>query len=71
MHKFEVGTEYYPTLDGSDPIKILRRTEKTIWVSDGRNNWYMRVRTGGHGKEYAVDSSGKTKKYKEAFTYLA
>ena len=69
MNVFEVGSSYECADTGYDPIKILRRTEKTIWVTNGGNPWAMRVRHDGSG-EYAIDSTAG-KKWADAFTYRA
>ena len=57
MKKFEVG-HYYECGDrGFDPIKVLRRTEKSIVVtSNGVHSWRMRIKIDEDGNEYVVDS---------------
>ena len=55
MAQFIVGAKYYRADTGFDPITILRRTDKTVWVSDGSHEWSMRVRHYYDGSEYAVD----------------
>ena len=68
--KFEVGKEYEAADVGFDPIKILRRTEKSIWVTNGYATWVMRIRHTICGDEYAVDSSEPTS-LRCALTYRA
>lgn len=69
--KFIVGYEYYPDGDGFDPIRVLKRTEKTMWVTNGNDSWRMRIRTDDAGREYASDSSNRAKWYRAALTYRA
>ena len=68
--KFEVGRSYEALDGGFDPIKILRRTDKTIWVDNGCNRWMMRIKHEKNGDEYAVDSCSP-RAWREAFTYKA
>lgn len=68
--KFEVGHLYYPYDSGFDPIVILRRTEKTVWVTNGGVKWRMRIWTDEDGNEYVTDSSVPVK-WRDAFTYSA
>lgn len=56
MAKFEVGCSYMRADSGFDPVTVLRRTEKTIWVRDTRSTWAMRIRHDEHGNEFAVES---------------
>lgn len=67
---FEVGKEYYPCERGFDSIKILRRTEKTVWVDNGQSKWRMRVRKDENGNEYVIDSS-VPQRWRDALTYKA
>ena len=70
MAKFVVGNEYYFQDTGFGALKILRRTEKTIWVSNGQNEWKMRIRDDGYGNEYATDSS-VPKRFRSELTIMA
>lgn len=70
MARFETGHLYEGYAREYDPIRILRRTEKTMWVTNGRNSWKMRIRTDENGNEYAVDSS-VPREWRDAFTYDA
>ena len=57
MDKFEVG-KTYSWADGSyDPFTVLRRTEKTITVTNGVCTGRMLVRHDEDGMEYVRDSS--------------
>ena len=67
---FEVGKEYFPYDAGFDPIVVLRRTEKTIWVDKDGIKWRMRIKRDAVGNEYAVDSCVPYK-WRDAFTYIA
>ena len=67
---FEVGKSYEPYADEFDPITIIRRTDKMIWVDNGQIQWKMRVRMDANGNEYAVDSSVPLS-WRDAFTYTA
>lgn len=69
--RFEVGKRYAPYGCGYDPIKVVRRTEKTIWVEDSTNvQWSMRVRIAKDGNEYAIDCTVPNK-WRDEFTYFA
>ena len=68
--RFKVGKSYEPYGCGFDPIKVIRRTEKTIWVDNGTNQWRMRVKTNMAGDEYVVDSVVPVR-WRDAFTYFA
>lgn len=69
--KFEVGKSYFCYGgSGYDPIKILRRTAKTVWVDKDGVKWKMRVRTGEDGNEYVTDSSVPLN-WRDEFTYCA
>lgn len=67
MARFEVGKTYRWADSGFDPIKVLRRTEKTIWVTNGGASWRMRIKHDEHGDEFVVDSS-VPKRWQGAFT---
>ena len=68
--KFEVGKSYEPYQREFDPITVLRRTEKTIWVDNGQAAWRMRIRKDRCGNEFAIDSSVPAN-WRDAFTYEA
>lgn len=71
MKKFEVGKKYDAYQSEYGNIKILRRTDKTIWVrNDSGIEWMMRIRKDNAGNEYATDSV-VPKKWQYAFTYNA
>lgn len=57
MDKFEVGKSYRWLEIGFDPFTVLRRTEKTITVTNGPSTWRMLVRIDDDGVEYVRDSS--------------
>ena len=68
---FEVGRSYFCYGgSGFDPIKILRRTAKTVWVDKDGVKWKMRVWMGEDGNEYVTDSS-VPRKWRDEFTYCA
>ena len=54
---FEVGHSYRDRENHFDPITVTRRTDKTIWVTNGSSSWMMRILGGGTYHEYAIDSS--------------
>lgn len=55
--KFETGKEYKWCDSGLDCIKVIRRTEKYIYVDNGRTTWKMLIRKDPLGNEYVIDSS--------------
>ena len=65
---FEVGKSYEAYDTGYSPITILRRTDKTVWVTNGSVQWKMRIRTDRSGNEIVTDSSVPPK-WRDAFTY--
>ena len=68
MKQFEIGKKYEPYGSGFAPVTVTRRTAKTVWVTNGQNEWRMKVRQNANGDEYAVDSSVPTK-WRDEFTY--
>ena len=68
--KFEVGKKYEAFDSGLDGITILKRTAKSVKVSNGLNEWMMRIRVDENGDEYVQDSAAG-KKWVEAFTFKA
>ena len=55
--KFEVGKTYTWADICYDPFTVIRRTEKTITVTNGVNTWRMLIRHEEDGQEYVRDSS--------------
>ena len=57
MAQFEVGKLYRRNDSGFPFVRVMKRTEKTIWVEDTwtHHSWSMRVRHWYDGGEYAVD----------------
>lgn len=71
MKKFQVGCKYEPYATEFEPIEVVRRTEKTIWVKNEKSvEWRMRIKTDENGDEYAIDSTVPGR-WREAFTYKA
>lgn len=68
--RFEVGKAYEPYATEFEPITVIRRTEKTIWVQHTQAAWSMRVKHDKDGNEYAVDSTVPAN-WRDAFTYSA
>ena len=68
--KFEVGKtyEWYQREYGS--ITVLRRTDKSITVTNGGSTWWMKIRTDEDGNEFVIDSTVPMK-WREAFTCSA
>ena len=68
--KFKVNSVYRASV--ADPIKIERRTDKTVWVVDPVNNhrWTMIIREDDDGTEYVVDYA-VPKKHRDMFTWRA
>ena len=67
---FEVGKFYEFNENRFPPLEILKRTDKTIWVSNESHSWMMRIHHDVDG-EYAVDSADVRacgKKYRDDFT---
>ena len=70
MKRFEVGRSYEPNAREYDPITVLKRTEKTIWATNGDTNWMMRIKVDEDGNEFSTDSTVPVR-WREAFTYMA
>ena len=68
--KFEVGKtyEWYQREYGS--ITVLKRTDKSITVTNGGSTWWMKIRTDDDNNEFVIDST-VPKKWREAFTCSA
>lgn len=67
---FKVGEIYHPYQEEFAPIKILRRTDKNIWVDNGCSRWRMKVYIDELGNEFAIDKS-VSHEWLDAFTYFA
>jgi hypothetical protein len=67
---FKVGKEYEAYQREFGSITVLRRTDKTIWVTNGSTHWSMRIKKTDDGSEYAVDST-VPRRWRDAFTYDA
>lgn len=67
---FRVGEIYYPYQEEYGPIKVVRRTDKSIWVENENNAWRMKVYIDELGNEFAVDKSVPAA-WRTAFTYFA
>ena len=63
MDKFEVGKSYTWADNSFDPFTVLRRTEKTITVTNGYNTWRMLVRHDEVGMEWVRDSTMDNSRY--------
>ena len=70
MKKFEVGKEYEPYQREFDPVTVIKRTDKTIWVKKDDVTWMMRIKHDANGNEWAADSTVPYK-WRDAFTYMA
>lgn len=68
--RFVVGCEYEANDPGFGTIRIIKRTAKSIRVTNGVNEWMMRIKTDNDGIEYAADSS-VGRKWIIALTYKA
>ena len=68
MSKFVVGKKYESADRRFDPIKIVRRTDKVVWVDNDGHAWKMLVRKDMDGNEYVRDSS-LPKRYAEIGVY--
>lgn len=68
--KFEVGKTYEANERDYEPITIIRRTDKTVWVKNSNCAWMMRIWLDGDGNECVTDST-VPKKWRVAFTYSA
>ena len=66
--KFEVGKQYEWNDPGLEPIKVLKRTERTITARVARyETLRMLIRHDGDGNEIVIDSS-VPKKWRGTFT---
>lgn len=70
MKQLEVGKSYRPADAGFDPITIIKRTNKCVFVrGSAGNEWRMTIRNDGE-REYVTDSCVPAK-WRCAFTYFA
>ena len=65
MKKFEVGESYELIERRWDPYRVLRRTQKTVMVTNGASVWTMRIRVDEDGDEYCIDSKTFRGRWKE------
>lgn len=63
MGKFEVGRSYAWADCGFDPFTVLRRTEKTITVTNGTCTWRMLIHHDEDGNEWVRDSTMDRSRY--------
>lgn len=70
MIQLEVGKSYRPTDAGFDPITIIKRTNKCVFVrGSAGNEWRMTIKNDGE-REYVTDSCVPAR-WRYAFTYFA
>lgn len=67
---FEVGKVYEWYQRDYGTVKIVKRTPKCVWVTNGINTWRMKLRTDEYGNEYVVDSTVPSR-WRDAFTCSA
>ena len=68
---FEVGKSYECADIGFDPITIVRRTDKTVWVHnsyDPHHKWATRIKLDDCGNEYIVDTTAP-KRYRSTLMW--
>lgn len=65
---FEVGKRYEAYDFNVTPILIKRRTDKTVWITNDRTSWQMRIKIDDEGNEICTDSAVPLK-WREAYTY--
>ena len=65
---FEVGHLYEPAGVGFDPIEVIKKTEKTLFVRNEGAKWKMKLRYDEQGNEYVQDRCCP-KSYWCEFTY--
>ena len=75
MIQFKVGGYYEAADCGIDPVEIMARTDKTVYVKNQTAEWKMRVKSkiderSGDVVEYCVDSS-VPKKWRGLYEYNA
>lgn len=70
MAQFEVGKTYEAADCGIDPIEVVRRTAKSIFVTNGHADWRMIIRHDEDGNEFVIDSSVPMK-WRGLMTYSA
>lgn len=81
---FEAGKNYYRADSGFDPVRIVKRTDKTVWVRNlgiqregdklvwvpKDHTWMARIKRDDAANEYFEDS-GVPKKYRDSLTVKA
>lgn len=70
MTKFKVGKSYEWYQKEYGCIKVIRRTPRTITVTNGNGNWKMLIFHDENMDEYVVDMS-VPKSWRDAFTCSA
>ena len=55
--KLEVGKTSGCAESGSPSVTVLKRTSRTVTVTNGSHVWRMLIRIDQDGNEYTVDSS--------------
>ena len=59
MFTFVVGECYEANEFGLDPIKVVKRTEKSVYVTNAfkeKKPWRMKIHKDDYGNEYVADS---------------
>lgn len=65
---FEVG-KYYGAWDtATPPVKVIKRTAKTVTVQNEWDTWMMRIKVDWKGHEYVTDSKVPAE-WRECYTY--
>lgn len=59
----------YIEVEMNGAMKVIRRTEKTIWCEKDMVRWSMRIKLDPDGNEYAVDTC-VPQRDRDAFTYM-
>ena len=74
MKRFEVGKVYRANDSGNDPLRIVKRTARTIVVKNvsSGESWRMFLREDAKkGTEYVVDSTNVGTRWEYELTYRA
>lgn len=66
--RFEVGKTYGAYDCCVHPIRIIRRTERSVWVENDHYTWMMRVKLDADGNEIVTDSAVPPA-WRECYTY--
>ena len=70
MKQFEIG-KYYEAQDTAvPPIKVLKRTDKMITVTNDCTTWRMKIWLDSDGNECVTDSAVPVS-WRECYTYKA